>query len=506
MKKRKTTELVVCFCLIIGWLCGCNSNSEPTSKDESTHITIESNNNDNESEDMKKSQDDDRVTLTLVEKDFMPSNPDDLEYIEEINSTLSENGIKAKLELLQLPQGSYSEKLDSRITDGNVPDIIWFRDEIDKKYAEQGMLVDLTDYIKDSKIFSVAMEACNKSRIASYPYLLRIRYNTPKIAVVRKDWLDELELSVPETVQDYYNVLKAFANSDFDHNGKKDAYGITVTGDTDRLDDIFNAAFSMPTTWIKDENGKYIYSKVSWCEKEKLAFYRKLVEEKILDPEYAITKWDSMEEKLYTGKVGMVIGSAGKVIEIYNTKLKNVGVETDLIPLDPPIGNSGNGLAPVDVTREDRGFGISAQCEQIDLAFRVLEFMASDEGQLLDRLGIEGREYTTDDNGNITRTRKGEEWYARFFDVPSWESPVPLLSDIAQESLDITDKYYTEDINFEIPKEYGTKWDEMDNLYKEYSYKIINGEIGIEKFDEFVEKWYKAGGEEITELAQEKLE
>lgn len=505
MKKKKITGLILCFCLIIVLLYGCKTHSEPTSKDKTTHTTVEPNNEDNDSEDVEKSQEDDIITLTLLEKDFMPSNPDDLEYIDEINSALSENGIKAKLELVQLPQGSYSEKIDELIADGNIPDIIWFRDGIDKKYAEQGMLVNLTDYINDSKVLGKAMEEYNKSRIDSYPYLLRIRYNTPKLAVVRKDWLDELELPIPKTVQDYYTVLSAFANSDFDHNGEKDTYGVTVTGDTDRLDDIFNAAFSMPTTWIKDETGKYIYSKVSWCEKEKLAFYRKLVEEKILDPDYAVTKWDSMEEKLYTGKVGMIIGSAGKVVEIYNTKLRNAGIETDLIPLDPPIGNSGNGLASVDVTREDKGFAISNQCEHKDLAFRVLEFMASDEGQLLDRLGIEGRDYTIDGYGNITRTKKGEEWYARFFDVPSWESPVPLLSDIAQESLDIASRYYTEDINFEIPKEYSTNWDEMTGLYKEYSYKIINGEIGIEKFDEFVEKWYKAGGEEITELAQEKL-
>ena len=37
-------------------------------------------------------------------------------------------------------------------------------------------------------------------------------------------------------------------------------------------------------------------------------------------------------------------------------------------------------------------------------------------------------------------------------------------------------------------------------LYVEYATKIITGEYSIDKFDEFVEKWYASGGEEVTYL------
>ena len=39
-------------------------------------------------------------------------------------------------------------------------------------------------------------------------------------------------------------------------------------------------------------------------------------------------------------------------------------------------------------------------------------------------------------------------------------------------------------------------------LYVEYATKIITGEYGIDKFDEFVEKWYANGGEAVTENAR----
>ena len=40
-------------------------------------------------------------------------------------------------------------------------------------------------------------------------------------------------------------------------------------------------------------------------------------------------------------------------------------------------------------------------------------------------------------------------------------------------------------------------------LYHEYSAKIIIGEWSIDKFDEYVEKWYATGGKEVTARARE---
>ncbi|MNI66493.1 hypothetical protein D3C73_1220600 [compost metagenome] len=40
-------------------------------------------------------------------------------------------------------------------------------------------------------------------------------------------------------------------------------------------------------------------------------------------------------------------------------------------------------------------------------------------------------------------------------------------------------------------------------LYVEYATKIILGQYSIDKFDEFVEKWYATGGEEVTKRARD---
>lgn len=43
----------------------------------------------------------------------------------------------------------------------------------------------------------------------------------------------------------------------------------------------------------------------------------------------------------------------------------------------------------------------------------------------------------------------------------------------------------------------------MTNLYKEYNADIVTGKKPISAFDEFVQKWYAAGGTDLTKYAEQ---
>ena len=112
-----------------------------------------------------------------------------------------------------------------------------------------------------------------------------------------------MEWEPPKTLDDYYKIMKKISETDMNGDGKKDTYAISDTGNTDRIDQIFNQAFGITSTWLKDKDGNYVYYAVTDNEKNKLAFYRKLFKEKILDNEYITTRWDTFEDKLYNGKL-----------------------------------------------------------------------------------------------------------------------------------------------------------------------------------------------------------
>jgi putative aldouronate transport system substrate-binding protein len=436
----------------------------------------------------------DVTTIRFVLKDLSPAEEVNLQYLRNVEAGFEAwSGKKIRLEAVQMPEGAYAEKLNLMLLGGDIPDLIYFQGG-DEVIANQGLLVDLNEYVKGSKIMQEVLLDFNKERMANYPYLLWLAPPRARTAAIREDWFEEAGGKVPETIDDYYNLFKTIKAN------HPEAAVITDTGNTDRMDFTFNQAFGITATWIKKGSG-YVYSKVSEAEKKKLAFYQKLYTEGILDNGYITTAWDGMEDKLYTGQIAGAFATAGIVLDIYENKLmENQGV--GLVAL-PPAKGVGRGYA-VSTAKETRGWAISATSKNPDLVFELLEFMATDEGQIMDRFGVEGVHFNRT-GGQIAKTDKASEWWPKFHEVMVWEAPIPLMGPEATKSWDFIAQYAVGDPDFPIPEEYSATWDALENLYKEYSYKIISGEYPISKFDEFVSKWYDLGGDKITAYAEERL-
>lgn len=174
----------------------------------------------------------------------------------------------------------------------------------------------------------------------------------------------------------------------------------------------------------------------------------------------------------------------------------------------PPAKGVSQSYTSVDVTKESRGFAINVDSEVKDAAWAVLEFMASPEGRILDKVGIEGVQYNVVDN-QIVFTDKFDSWWARFWDTTNNFNPQnpslaePVLTPAAEDSLAKVNEYMVMDTNLLIPEELTPQWDAMTNLYNEYASDIVRGIKPIDSFDEFVQKWNEAGGNEFHDLLQE---
>jgi len=432
------------------------------------------------------------IRLRLVGKDNSPAEQINIDHINRIEKAMyAKTGMKLDIELVKVPEGSYADKLNLMIIGGDIPDIIYFQGN-DQAIANQGILEDLRPWVKNSKVMQRVMLDFNKKRIENHPYLIWLAPPRIRVPMVRTDWYKAYGKKV-ETLDDYYAMLSSFVN--------KGKIGLTDTGNTDRIDSIFDHAFGITSTWM-NQSGSWVYKKVSNQERAKLEFYRKLYAEGILDPEYITTKWDTMEDKLYAAKVGLIAGSAGIVVDIYENKMAKSEADSNLTILPPAKGIS-QGFT-LDVTKETRGWAISAGSKNKEAAWAFLEFMATDEGQMLDRLGFEGVHYVVE-NGKIKLTDRFNEWWPRYHEVVGWKPPVNILGKSAQKSLEIALKYVTEDTNFIIPKELAPTWDALQNLSREYAFKLISGEYPMDKFDEYVDEWYRLGGDKVTEYAQSVL-
>ncbi|MEK8127955.1 extracellular solute-binding protein [Paenibacillus filicis] len=441
------------------------------------------------------------VTVTIVDKDMQP----DDKLLKAIEEGLKAEGKNIKLQLTPVQSGTYSEKLGLMLQTGNIPDLIYFQGGDYNFAVTQQILEDLTPYIEKSTHVKASMNPYNKERTKNYPYLVWLSPTSSSVPVVRQDWLNKTEsgktvLANP-TIDNYYAFFKELKEK----NGAKYVY--TVPGTLDELDAMFGQAFGLTSTWIKGADGKYAYAKTTSFEKDKLEFYAKLYKEGLLDPEFLTKKWDTKEKAFYDGQAAIISGTQGKVIDLYNNKMKSQNGASAIVTPLPPAKGKGQGYVPVDVSKESRGFAISKSSKNKDAAFAVLEFLASPKGQMLDKLGVEGQEYKIE-NGKIKLTEKSAEWFARFVESTynfkpdkEFDPSTPYMSEPAVKSLEMMASLSTKDNTFIMPGDLAGKWDASNAVYREYAANVVTGKKSIADFDKFVADWNAAGGKDVTEYA-----
>lgn len=450
------------------------------------------------------------VTIRLVSKDLLTTNPADVAHVERIEQAMAAQGTEIDIEIVDLPGSGYADALGVMLLSGDIPDLIYFQGG-DAKMVEQGILEDWRPWIEGTEHLQAALYPHNLERLENYPYLLYVFPPRAALPVIRADWLERAGTGVPETVDDYLELFRAIRDGDLDGNGQDDTWavslaGATGAGGTDELDTIFDRAFGITGSWVQGADGQWISARVSDQEREKIAFYRQLFEEGLLDPEYVTTQWDVKEDRFYTGRAGIILGTAGEVIDIYGGKLRQVEPEAELVVLPPPSGPGGEGgVRAIDVSKEGRGFAMSVLSENKEAVVALMDFMASPEGQMMDRLGFEGEHYVR--NGDaIEVTPAISTWYARFMAASNWEPPVQWMSEAAAASLEMVDADFVADNAFVFPAEYAADLDAATNVQKAWSFRFISGEASIEEeWDDFVAEWNAAGGERLTEYARSVL-
>jgi putative aldouronate transport system substrate-binding protein len=136
-----------------------------------------------------------------------------------------------ELEMTWIPSSTYSDKLSATVASDEMPSVIIVLNQklpYIVNFVRSGMFWEVGPYLKNypnlSKMNPIALDAIS---IDGKVYgIYRERDLAKDGLMLRKDWLDNLGLKLPKTLNDFYNVLKAFTNDDPDKNGKKDTVGL----------------------------------------------------------------------------------------------------------------------------------------------------------------------------------------------------------------------------------------------------------------------------------------
>lgn len=413
----------------------------------------------------------------------------------------------------------YITKLNLLATSGDLPDYFNLDIPTMTRMADEGLLLPLDDYIKNSPHLSKLIKDSDLEalRYNGKIYALPVGYrsegfNGPntKGFIIRKDWLNNLNMKEPTTLDELHEVLKAFKNDDPDQNGKNDTYGLGGNKTTN-FDGIFGAFGINPSFWF-ERDGQLKQGYVLPETKEVLKLLNEWYKEGLIDPEYLLMEQKQLEEKVVNSKVGVFEGSAFDVDpkQPLINSLRNVTPAGTFTLLTPPKGPEGKFAWPEVGPSYGDIRAVSADIEDPDKLFQLLDWSASDEangGFNLVTYGIEGEHYKYDKEKN--RIDMLVDSYSTLY-KEGYSNPVRMvqvvdrrwMSDEGLNAMEVSNKYTLSNPFWKtVPAQ--IEYPDITKLWSEYFAKIVVGDLPVDKFDEFIDKYYKQGGRKIEEQVNE---
>jgi putative aldouronate transport system substrate-binding protein len=193
----------------------------------------------------------------------------------------------------------YYEKVPLLLATGDLPSImVMNKDATFESAVANNTFWEVGPYIKDYKNLSTINEVAlsNVSSNGKVFALPRARSIGRNGAAYRLDWVENLGLTEPKTIDDLYKMLVAFTKNDPDGNGKNDTFGMAVTSYNGPWDNM-QVWFGAPNGWGLDAKGELIPAHMTKEYDEALKWFRKIYSEGLVNKDFATYdsgKWDDM--------------------------------------------------------------------------------------------------------------------------------------------------------------------------------------------------------------------
>ena len=415
--KRKVVSLMLVSAMVAGMLAGCGSDSG-SSKGGSSTETGSAAEASSSGETADDADDKSPITFEYFNADGKNGNWDN-----PVAKAITEaTGVTLDVTYPVASQGDAKEDVALMIANDEYPDMIYAKGAATDLY-QAGALIDMTDLIEKygpniKKMYGAEMEKLKWSQ--DDPGIYQLSYSgvnqktltTGGSCQIQWAALKENDYKYPKTLDEYEKMIKSYLAAHPKTEDGLDMIGITMSAsDWHWMITLGNPAGLIADAspdngqWIIDDEYNVHYKHVTDEEKEYFKWLCRMYNEGILDPNFATQTDDD-----YIAKV-----ASGRVVAITDAEWHYSQCEATLVA-DGKVDQTYVGL-PVTL-REDQvekallyqgttvgwGMAITKSCEDPVRAIKFLDYLCSDEGQILYHWGIEGENYFLDDDGQPYRT------------------------------------------------------------------------------------------------------
>ncbi|MFD0678301.1 MULTISPECIES: extracellular solute-binding protein [unclassified Paenibacillus] len=449
-----------------------------------------------------------QLSMALQQVGEIPSKGNEFEQeLEKYTNT--------KLDIQWIPNAAYDEKINVMIASNELPKLVRLNYVPTTINAMQsGLFWEIGPMLKDYKnLAALDKQYFENVSVEGKIYGVPVLRPIGRAAIVyRKDWFDKLGLKIPKTLDDWYKVMKAIATEDPDGNNKADTYGTQLykrynEGTQPPLTRIA-VTQGAPNRWAA-ENGKFTPEFMTKPYVDTMKLFRKLYEENLINQDFAVYDLTEHDKAIDSERVGIKLGGVatnGRSFQDRMAKVNPKGV------FDMAFFEGPNGIRQ---TGEPGNFGVmvipkSSVKTEAELK-RVLTFL----DQLLDskmatlqRRGIDGKHYKVSADGKNTEIT----------DLNLFNKEIKPYRDnlISLETLNVLPQIDSpigvkgnqmegEGTQYSVPNPaltlnsaiYSERGKELDQMIWDAQTKYIMGRLDDAGWKDEVEKWRKAGGDQL---------
>lgn len=356
----------------------------------------------------------------IVELTFYNADGKEDPWTDPVALALTEaTGVKLKTDY---PVSSDDQKVALMIAEQNYPDMIYAKGDAGS-LIEAGALIDLTDLIEEygPNIKKMYGDELNKLRYSEEdPSIYQLSsysvggetYKSSGTAQLQWAVLKENDYEIPKTTAQFETMIKNYMEAHPTTEDGMDMIGITLSAsDWHWLITLGNPsgfiAEGHPDNgqWVVDEDYNAVYKFRSEKVREYFRWLNHLYNEGILDPEFATQTHEDYIAKISSGRVLGLLDTDWDYADA--EKILRADGKTDKTYCGLPVTMDENTKAPSLMYRgltTGQGIGITTACEDPVAAIKFLDYLCSDEGQVLVNWGIEGVNYHIDEEGHRYRT------------------------------------------------------------------------------------------------------
>lgn len=204
--------------------------------------------------------------------------------------------------------------------------------------------------------------------------------------LIRKDWLDQLGMEVPQTIDQMHDALVGF----------KDNFGAEGVANYEE----FGFGFDTSTGGgFMVNDGKIVSGYYDQNYYDYLAMMAQWYQEGIINKDYYYLGEQDYDGLFSDGSIGLISGQADKIVTISAMSSDENITLWPLGRLKKNVDDEIHYGSEPSVIKDKASWAISTECGDPVPLMKLVNFMFTDAGELLFNYGIEGQAYTLDENG-----------------------------------------------------------------------------------------------------------